>query len=265
MRAVDGLTRSRKKRFGRLRASLSVICLPPHTHPARRCGTSSRNTTRSRTTCGTTYHALPRPFRDSDDDESDEFYYKNEEAERVIRVLRAARKEFYELKPVKDGRSHRKACTECGYKKWEEGDFYVVDTRQLYDQEKLCLDCAEDRFCDLGTDNSDLDCYDGYFSESEGYDAEDIRPHPETGLNADGEIPDRLLSSRGWEYWPVVRSGQYGLVFVVSKKAFGYYDDDDDDDGRVVYFDQPLLGGCCIFKKRDLRQPPFHGTHQSLV
>ena len=128
------------------------------------------------------------------------------------------------MKPVKDGRSHRKACTECGYKKWEEGDFYVVDTRQLYDQEKLCLDCAEDRFCDLGTDNSDLDCYDGYFSESEGYDAEDIRPHPETGLNADGEIPDRLLSSRGWEYWPVVRSGQYGLVFVVSK-AFGYYGD----------------------------------------
>ena len=214
------------------------------------------------------WYYLPRPFRDSDDDddESDEFYYKNEEAERVIRVLRAASKEFYELKPVKDGRSHRKACTECGYKKWEEGDFYVVDTRQLYDQEKLCLDCAEDRFCDLGTDNSDLDCYDGYFSESEGYDAEDIRPHPETGLNADGEIPDRLLSSRGWESWPVVRSGQYGLVFVVSKKAFGYYDDDDDDDdGRVVYFDQPLLGGCCIFKKRDLRQPPFHGTHQSVV
>lgn len=261
MRAVDGLTRSRKKRFGAYYALRSLLSVYPRTHTPRDDVVPPAETRRD----PGRLVVLPRPFRDSDDDESDEFYYKNEEAERVIRVLRAARKEFYELKPVKDGRSHRKACTECGYKKWEEGDFYVVDTRQLYDQEKLCLDCAEDRFCDLGTDNSDLDCYDGYFSESEGYDAEDIRPHPETGLNADGEIPDRLLSSRGWEYWPVVRSGQYGLVFVVSKKAFGYYDDDDDDDGRVVYFDQPLLGGCCIFKKRDLRQPPFHGTHQSLV
>jgi hypothetical protein len=119
------------------------------------------------------------------------------------------------------------------------------------------------RFCDLGTDcDSEFDQYHSD-SESEGYGAEDIRPHPETGLNADGAVPVDRLSSRGWERWPRVRSGQYGLVFVVSKKRFGYHDDDDEG-GRVVYFETPLLGECGEFKKSDVLQPPFHGTAKSL-
>lgn len=60
------------------------------------------------------------------------------------------------------------------------------------------------------------------------------------------------------------RELQVRLVFVVSQRKFGYYDDDDDG-GRIVYFGMPLLGECRVFKKRDLRQPPFQGQHVSMV
>ena len=62
-----------------------------------------------------------------------------------------------------------------------------------------------------------------------------------------------------------MREGQYGLVYVVSERRFGYYDDDDDDEyGRIVYFGALLLGECREFHPRDLRQPPFHGQHKSM-
>ena len=172
----------------------------------------------------------------------------------MVRIQRDAWKEFFEVRPVKDGRFHRKGCTDCGYKHWDLGDYYAVDTRNTFDQEKLCMDCAESRFCcDFGTDDDDSDS-----------DAGDIRPHPETGKNADGAIPDDYLSRYGWQGWPVVRTGQYGLVYVVSEGRFGYYDDDEGRDSRIVYFGVPLLGECREFKKHDLRQPPFHGQHKSM-
>jgi len=178
----------------------------------------------------------------------------NNEAKFMIRIQRAAWKQFFEVRPVKDGRCHSKGCTNCGYKHWDVGDYYAVDTRNTVDQEKLCTACAESRFCcDFGTDDDDSDS-----------DAGDIRPHPETGLNANGAIPDYVRSSRGWQGWPVVREGQYGLVYVVSERRFGYYDDDDED-GRIVYFGAPLVGECRVFMEHDLRQPPFHGQHKSMV
>jgi hypothetical protein len=47
---------------------------------------------------------LPGDGADSDDYDSEE----NEEADRVIRVHRAASKEWFEVKPVKSARAHKK-------------------------------------------------------------------------------------------------------------------------------------------------------------
>lgn len=75
---------------------------------------------------------------------------------------------------------------------------------------------------------------------------------------------DSQLSSSGWRNWPIVKEGQWGLVYVVSQKKFGYYDDDESSEECIVYFGQPLLGPQGIFSRDDLRKPPFDGNHVPL-
>ena len=70
---------------------------------------------------------------------------------------------------------------------------------------------------------------------------------------------DSQLSSAGWRNWPVVDHRCYGLVYVVPEKKFGYYDDNEDDDEYIVYFGEPLLSPSGVFRRSQLRKPPFEG------
>ena len=72
-------------------------------------------------------------------------------------------------------------------------------------------------------------------------------------------LGDRMnYSSEGWKSWAKVKKGEYGLVYIVSKKRFGYYDD---DDGATcyVYLGAPMFSEEIAVKRGDLRQPPFTG------
>lgn len=75
-------------------------------------------------------------------------------------------------------------------------------------------------------------------------------------------------SSVGWESWPVVESGAWGLVFVSPGNGhlggqFVYYDDNDgpDEEEACVYLGAPLSGACYGVPRSCLRQPPFEGDH----
>lgn len=89
------------------------------------------------------------------------------------------------------------------------------------------------------------------------------------------------ISTVGWQQWPHVEKGMYGLVYIVSMNRFGYYDDDEvleypkvrkrrktstnrsvslssDDDcimGAVVYLGVPLMSQNVILPYEDLLQP----------
>ena len=75
-------------------------------------------------------------------------------------------------------------------------------------------------------------------------------------------------SSTGWQSWPVVKSGDWGLVFIAQGRGagrFGYYDDEEDEDECLVYFGAPLSGdGPYMYPRRALRQPPFDGEYRSM-
>ena len=110
--------------------------------------------------------------------------------------------------------NHRKECSECGYDGWCEGEYYVYNASQPYGTEKYCLDCAEMEFAE----NEDEDGMDGSSEEEEEDDDEEL-----TFPVENPPVKDADRSSAGWQLWPKVKRGRYGLVFVVSRQKFGYY------------------------------------------
>ena len=75
-----------------------------------------------------------------------------------------------------------------------------------------------------------------------------------------GRSASSQQSAAGWRLWPVVRSGDWGQVYVSSEGRFGYYDDEEDEDEAIVYFGAPLSGdGPYVYPRSALRQPPFDG------
>ena len=161
----------------------------------------------------------------------------------------------FEVRPVRG--SHRKACSECGHNSWFEGEYYVYNARQPFDTEKYCLDCAEDVFDACHQDDVEDD------ESSSDEDDEDDEDEELTFPVEDPPVKDSDRSSAGWQLWPKVKRGRYGLVFVVSRQKFGYYDDDETPE-CIVYFGMPLLGQCYGFRRSDLRQPPFEGEFRAM-
>ena len=101
------------------------------------------------------------------------------------------------------------------------GSFYVFDCVNPWGTDKFCLQCAEMHF-------GSIDDEDDEYSE----DKEDITmPDP---LHADGGTYD----ATGWQSWPPVESGDWGLVYVTRGHLGGrfvYYDDDEGEDEAIVY------------------------------
>ena len=80
-----------------------------------------------------------------------------------------------------------------------------------------------------------------------------------------GRSASSQQSAAGWRSWPVVRSGDWGQVYVSSENRFGYYDDEEDEDEAIVYFGAPLSGdGPYVYPRSALRQPPFDGKFVSM-
>ena len=74
-------------------------------------------------------------------------------------------------------------------------------------------------------------------------------------------------STDGWQRWPEVESGDWGLVYISSgafRGKFGYYDDEEDEDEAVVYFGPPLLSDCYTLSLASLRKPPFQGEFTAM-
>ena len=72
---------------------------------------------------------------------------------------------------------------------------------------------------------------------------------------------DATRSSAGWQSWPKPREGDYGLVYVVPSGAFGYYDDDEDRNECIVYLGKPMCGPAYMYRRHELRKPPFEGDY----
>lgn len=71
------------------------------------------------------------------------------------------------------------------------------------------------------------------------------RNGPKGGPKALG--PDgKRYSTAGWEDWPNVERGDWGLVYIASMDRFGYYDDDD-----------------CIFKKKKKKRTALDSSQLS--
>jgi hypothetical protein len=88
-----------------------------------------------------------------------------------------------------------------------------------------------------------------------------------TGARADPapKGSDARRSSAGWQSWPIIASGNWGLVFVSTLGRFGYYEDEEDEDEALVYFGAPLSGdGPFMYPRSALRQPPFDGECVSM-
>jgi hypothetical protein len=140
--------------------------------------------------------------------------------------------------------SHRKPCSRCGMNNFYPGSYYVFDCVNPWGTDKFCLQCAEMHFG--GNDDEE--------------DDEDITmPAP---LHADGGTYD----ATGWQSWPPVESGDWGLVYVTRGHLGGrfvYYDDDEGEDEAIVYTGGPLTSACYSVRLTLLPQPPFAGTLRS--
>jgi hypothetical protein len=87
-----------------------------------------------------------------------------------------------------------------------------------------------------------------------------------TGARADPapKGSDARRSSAGWQSWPIVASGNWGLVFVSTLGRFGYYEDEEDEDEALVYFGALSGDGPFMYPRSALRQPPFDGECVSM-
>ena len=181
---------------------------------------------------------------DDDDDEDDD----DDDRGRVDR-LRFKLPSNFEVREVSG--SHRKPCSQCGMNDFFPGSFYVYDCVNPWGTDKFCLDCAEMRFG--GHDDED--------EEEDDEDEEDITT-PAPVMHADGGTYD----ATGWQSWPPVESGDWGLVYVTRGHLGGrfvYYDDEEDEDEAIVYVGRPLTSACYTVRLSSLRQPPFAGTLRS--
>jgi hypothetical protein len=73
-------------------------------------------------------------------------------------------------------------------------------------------------------------------------------------------------NSSGWQSWPPVESGNWGLVYVTQghlRGCFVYYDDEEDVDEAIVYVGRPLQSAGYMVPLGCLRQPPFAGAMRS--
>ena len=73
-------------------------------------------------------------------------------------------------------------------------------------------------------------------------------------------------NSSGWQSWPPVESGNWGLVYVTQghlRGRFVYYDDEEDVDEAIVYVGRPLQSAGYMVPLGCLRQPPFAGAMRS--
>ena len=71
-------------------------------------------------------------------------------------------------------------------------------------------------------------------------------------------------STEGWQSWPIVESGDWGLIYIPSERRFGYYEDEESENEAIVYFGAPLTGdGPYVYPRGYLRQPPFDGEFTS--
>lgn len=185
-------------------------------------------------------------YEESEDD--NEEFDDNDDRERAA-VLRAKLPPNYGIREVSG--SHRKPCSECGLSDFFPGSFYIYDHVNPWGSDKFCLDCAEMRF-------------GGGFLSSEDddeYDEDDVVTAPPM-KHADGGTYD----ASGWQSWPPVESGEWGLVYVARghlRGRFVYYDDEEDEDEAIVYVGRPLVSDCYTVRLSSLRQPPFAGALRS--
>mmetsp|Transcript_16928 Transcript_16928/g.19230 ORF Transcript_16928/g.19230 Transcript_16928/m.19230 type:complete len:155 (-) Transcript_16928:167-631(-) len=62
-----------------------------------------------------------------------------------------------------------------------------------------------------------------------------------------------------WRNWPIVRKGEWGMVYVsegILQGTFAYYDDDQGNDQAVVNIGGPRVPPTYIVKLSELRKPP---------
>lgn len=140
--------------------------------------------------------------------------------------------------------SHRKPCDDCGEDFNFKGEYFVDQGVGGFGfgQDKLCLECMTSRV-------------QPFMSVTPSGNPSSNRP---TAAAAPRRIKDSERSTVGWQTWPTVTRGDWGLVYVVPEGRFGYYDDD--EDGCLVYLGGgPLQGDCYEYKRSALRKPPFEG------
>ena len=102
--------------------------------------------------------------------------------------------------------SHRKPCSECGTSDFYPGSYYIYDHVSPWGSDKYCLDCAEMHFSrDFESDDDDGE-----------YDDDDVTPAPVR--HADGGTYD----ASGWQSWPPVEAGEWGLVYVARGHTRGH-------------------------------------------
>ena len=71
-------------------------------------------------------------------------------------------------------------------------------------------------------------------------------------------------STAGWQSWPKPREGDYGLVYIVTLNDWGYYDDDEGPHDCIVYVgDTPMRGPAYMYRRHELRKPPFEGRYRA--
>jgi hypothetical protein len=71
-------------------------------------------------------------------------------------------------------------------------------------------------------------------------------------------------SNLGNKEWPIVKSKEFGLVYIISKCSFGYYVDINEqinDEHCIVYIGSPHDNIKVIVDINDLKQPPFVGKY----
>jgi len=178
---------------------------------------------------------------DIDDDDDDIDDDDDDDVRRRVDRLRFKLPSNYEVCEVSG--SHRKPCSGCGMNNFFPGSFYVYNRVNPWGTDKFCLQCAEMRFG--GNDDED--------------DEDITMPAP---LHAD----DGTYDATGWQSWPPVESGDWGLVYVTRGHLGGrfvYYDDDEGEDEAIVYIGGPLTSACYAVRLSLLRQPPFAGTLRS--
>jgi len=117
-------------------------------------------------------------------DLSDDYYFCHdhcdswrwEQERRADRVAAAAEASGFEVLEVRG--SHRKPCSHCSLRDWQDELYYVVDASNPWGTDKYCLDCAEMVFAVYSGDDDD------YYDE---YNEDDLAEQEEVGEGRDAD------------------------------------------------------------------------------